>query len=102
MSERVVQVGDQRPFGVGGYVRGGVATRDRGLDQVRPPLAAPRRSIEQADSFGDLGLVPARTVLIFQRDQVAGLGHAAGSPGVMEQHEREQRLGLRLIGHQVG
>ena len=64
------------------------------------PAAGAARASSMARRLVDLRPVPARAVLLLQRHQVAGGVHAGGAAGVVQQHQGEQPLGLRLVGHQ--
>ena len=65
----------------------------------------PTRRIRSARSselpaLVDPGPVPARAVLVLEQDELAVRARPRLPPRVVEQHEREQAEGLRLVGHE--
>ena len=55
------------------------------------------RPLDQRRAFGDRAAVPARAVLLVERDQLAVGGRArARAPRFVQQHQREQADRLRL------
>ena len=60
-----------------------------------PPRSA---SSTSGSAFGDLPLIPAAAVLLFQNNQIAGLIETGRAPRIVQQHEGQQagRLGRRL------
>jgi len=60
-----------------------------------------RRRHSRTIALGDKRPVPARPVLVGQQDQVAVWRRAAGPAGLCQQHQREEALDLRLLGHQL-
>ena len=72
LRERVVQRHDSLPVGVLGDAGAGVAGGDRGLERVRPGRAAePLGARERGEAASDEQPVPARPVLVDQRDRRA-------------------------------
>src|SRR5215467_10552821 len=61
-----VQLGDLRPVDL----LGGLQRRDRGLDDVGAAAAQRDRLVERRPSRSYLGVVPQRTVLIFEEHQI--------------------------------
>ena len=62
--------------------------------------------IEHRDALGDRGAVPAGAVLVLEADGQAVGVDARRAPGIGEQQQGEQPVGLRLarqqLGHQPG
>ena len=75
--------------------------RDRRLQDVRPAPAERQSAVEPGSSRGDLLSVPERPVLIGEEDDAA-VGEACLAAGVVHQHQRQQPVHLRLVGHQLG
>ena len=103
--ERVIQRGDPAPFDVWLDVAAG----DLGLETVgadcgigsRPPAPTNPTIGEQRFGLRDLIVMPAAAVLILERDQVAARVDARVAAGVLQQHQRQQCVGLRLLRHQL-
>jgi hypothetical protein len=101
--ERFIQVGDPAPFDLGLYVAAG----DLGLETVganggigsHPPAPTNPPIGKQRFGLRDLIAVPAAAVLIFERDQVALGVETRVAAGVLQQHQRQQRVGLGLLRH---
>jgi hypothetical protein len=68
---------------------------DCGLDLVRTRPVQLETLSDQRVPFLDLGGVPGRSVLVGQDDEYA-VTHARGTPGVQQEHQREQPEHLRL------
>jgi hypothetical protein len=75
---------------------------DRGLDLVRAGAATLNTGTDNGLAFGDQVPVPEPPVLFGQAGQRALGGDAGGLAGVQQQEQRQQSLGLRLVGHQLG
>src|SRR4051812_5659174 len=69
---------------------------DRSLQRVSAEAARVHRFLKHCHSFRDLLAVPERAVLIFQQDQLTGLGGSRGAAGFLEQHQSKQPNGFRL------
>ena len=95
--EGVVERGDLAPVARLLQVQVG----DGGLHGVGAGLAARDGPLQEPPAFADLLLVPQRAVLVVEQDDLAVAG-AGGSAGVVQQHEREQREDLALVGHELG
>jgi hypothetical protein len=63
---------------------------DRGLHLVRPDRPVRQGCGDQFHSLGDLRSVPQPPVLLPERHQLAGRARPGCSPGVVQEHEREQ------------
>ena len=74
--------------------------RDRRLQDVRPAPAERQGALEPRSSRSDLLGVPERPVLIGEEDDAA-VGEACLAAGVVHQHQRQQPVHLRLVGHQL-
>ena len=68
--------------------------RDRGLQRERTGPAA-QRGFDQRQRFGDLLLVPARAILLFEHDEIAGGVGPRVAPRIVQQHQRHERGGFR-------
>ena len=74
---------------------------DGSLQGVGPRSGRRERFLHPALSLGDGVAIPAGAILVLQEDQIA-LGVGAGqAPGVVQQHQGEQTVGLRLVGQQL-
>ena len=72
LQERVVTRNDCRPVGCGRHRSGDVDGGNLGLQEVRSRLISCRAcGVQGREAGGDHVLVPAATVLLFHRDQVA-------------------------------
>ena len=95
----VVPADDLHPVGLLGARRVGVQGGDRGLGlELAEPVATQRR-LQDGDALGDERGVPAGAVLLGQRDQAAVAPGPRRSPGVVQQHQRQQPRGLLVVGH---
>ena len=74
---------------------------DRRLQLVRPAPAPAQRRLQDRQALGDLVALPAAPVLLLERDQRAAGVDPGRAAGVMQQHQGEQALGLRLVGQQL-
>ena len=74
--------------------------RDRGLQLVRAERRAAEHAAHERDALGDQRAVPARPVLLVERDERAVGARAFGATRVGEQHEREQAGDLAVVGEQ--
>ena len=76
---------------------------DGRLELVGAGLAAAQRAAaDDGLALGDLVAVPAPAVLVGQQDQLAAVAGAGVPARGDQQHEGEQTLDLRLVGHQLG
>ena len=64
--------------------------RDRRLQRERAGPAA-QRLLHQRQRLGDLPLVPAAAILLFENDDIAGVVEPRIAPRIVKQHQREQR-----------
>ena len=97
MPEKTVKRRDLRPvrvLGVGSFVVNG---GDGGLELVGADRAPGQRVREERDALGDLWLVPERSVLQRERDQLPSGARTRQTPRVGQQHEREQSGDLRVV-----
>src|SRR5438128_9680428 len=74
--------------------------RDGCLDLVWTEPPNPQHALDEHPTLGNLGLVPARAILIleYHRTLVVG-GLASRSPRIVQEHECQQAADLRLVGH---
>ena len=78
--------------------RGGVGVQggDRGLElELAAPLAG-QRGLQDRDALRDQVGVPQAAVLLGERHEGAVRAGAGGAARVVEQHQREQPVGLRV------
>ena len=61
-----------------------------------------RRAVELGAALGQRGGVPARAVLVGQRDVAPVAADAGVAARVVDEHERQQAGGLGVVGHQLG
>src|SRR6266498_1329364 len=101
-AQGVVERQDAGPVGGLGAGGGGVQGRDGGLHPVGAEPAEAHRPVEHAHPFDDHRRVPAGAVLLVEQDQLPSCAHPRLAPGVVEQQQREQAEGLRLVRHQLG
>jgi hypothetical protein len=101
LGQGLVERRDLRPVGAVEVRRLGVQRGDRRLDHVGTGAPQLQRADERGAAVCDPARVPARAVLILERDEVAGRVHACGSPRVGEQQQREQPERFGLVGHEL-
>ena len=77
-----------------------VKGRDRRLELVGTVAAEGERAIERCLTFRDLIAVPERAILIAQKDDGA-VGEAGVAASVVQQHQREERVHVGLVRHQL-
>ena len=75
---------------------------DRGLQLVGPRAAQAQRAVELGAALGQRAGVPARAVLVGQRDVAPVAADAGVAARVVDEHERQQAGGLGVVGHQLG
>ena len=101
LHELSIEKGDLPPVGVFRHDRGGVARGDGGLHLVGPRAALAQSGVQQPASLDDASVVPARSVLVLERDQVTRAVNPSRPPGVMEEHERENPERLGFVRHEL-
>src|SRR4051812_16857280 len=95
--EQGVQLRDLSPSGLVERLREAMLGGDAGLGVItREPLTT-RRSREPFDTDADLVAIPKRTVLLFEKQEVAGAVDTAREAGAVEVHQREKCRGLGHI-----
>ena len=94
----VVPADDLHPVGLLGARRVGVQGGDGGLGLELPEPVATQRRLQDGDALGDQRGVPAGAVLLGQGDQAAVPPGPRRSPGVVQQHQRQQPRGLLVVG----
>ena len=99
--QQPIQAEDLAPVGVLEAGRLVVHGRDRGLQLVRTDRRARQRLRDQRDAFRDGRGVPGAAVLFGERDQGAVRTGSRRTPGVGQQHQREQPRHLAVVGQQV-
>jgi len=100
--QNLIQAGDLRPVGILVAWGSHVQCRDRGLHSVGAcPNQGLQRSFDPAQSLGHLRLVPARAILRFEHDGVAVRGGASVAPRIVEEHQRQQGIGVRAVRHDL-
>ncbi len=60
-----------------------------------------QRALERGAPLLDLVEVPERSILVAEEDDRA-VSESCVAPGVVHQHQRQQSVHLRLVGHQLG
>ena len=63
-----------------------------------PSAVARKRGLQDVDALGDEHGVPGTAVLLGERHDPAVGSGAAATAGVVQQHQREQPVGLRVVG----
>jgi hypothetical protein len=76
-------------------------SRDRRLHDVGAAAAERQRAVEDRPALRDLLDVPERAILVAEEDDGV-VGEARLAPRVVDQHQGQQPLHLRLVGHQPG
>ena len=84
--EDIVEREDLAPIGIFGACGAAMQRGDRGLYGIGRGSAL-QRFFDQGQGFGDLCVIPARAILLFQRDQVAGVIEARVAAGIVKQHQ---------------
>ena len=64
------------------------------------PARHPQRLFHQNQALRYLPAIPQRPVLLLQQHDVAACGLAAGTAGIVQQHQRQQPLDLAASRHQ--
>src|SRR5256885_1235872 len=84
--EHVVEPDDLGPVRVLGPRRLAVQGRDRRLQRERTG-PAPKRLLDERQRFGDLLVIPAATILLVQKDEIADRVETRVAPCVVQQHD---------------
>ena len=79
----------------------GMERGDRRLQLVRAATPPSQRRLQRRHALGDRVPLPAAAVLLLERHQRAGGIDPGRAPGVVQQHQGEQALCFRLLGHQL-
>ena len=77
--EKIVKADDLAPIRIFSTCRLAMQCCDRRLKRERPELSA-ERFLDERQGFSDLLLIPAATILFFEKDQVAGFIDACIAP----------------------
>ena len=88
----VIERDDRFPVGVFRIWRAGVNRRDRGLDVILGEFRAPGRKIQELKSCVDERLIPALSILIHERDQIARRVDPSRQACSIERHQRGERI----------
>ena len=88
-SKNIVEAYDLRPIRIFGARRLTMQGRNRRLHRERTGPAA-KSLLDQRQRLGDLSLVPASAILLFENHQIAHLIQTGIAPCVLQQHERDQ------------
>ena len=67
--------------------------RDRRLQRERPRTAT-QGLLHERERLGDLRVIPAATILLFEQDEVAGRVAPRVAPRIVQEHQREKRRRL--------
>ncbi|HEV2377707.1 MAG TPA: SRPBCC domain-containing protein [Streptosporangiaceae bacterium] len=95
--ERLVQSGDLLP--VAGLLQ--VQVGDGRLEQVGPGAPSCHGPLQQHPALVDLPRVPQGTVLVVEGDDLP-IAQAGRFPGVVQQHQRQQREYFGFVRHEFG
>ena len=71
---------------------------DRGLQCIRPGQPRGERALDEREPALDLLPIPARAVLLGEQHHLPLRRRARLAPRVVQQHEREQPVGLAPLG----
>jgi hypothetical protein len=78
----------------------------RRLNLVGTGRAARERTLQDLSAFRNAPLIPQRSKLLVERDQLSIRTDARGAPGVCQQHQREQAadfgIGRQQLSEQAG
>ena len=88
--EHIVEAHDLPPVRRRGVRCLGVDGGNRGLQRVRTDLPRRQRALHKRPALVDLSAVPERSILRLEQNQLAVGRRARLTPGVVQQHEREQ------------
>ena len=99
-SQHAVEREDLRPVRVLGARRLIVQRCDSRQQLILADRSARQGSADERDAFGDRLLVPQRSILLVERDQLAERSGARRAARVGQQHEREQTCDLRIVRQQ--
>src|SRR4030095_6865257 len=72
-----------------------------GLEMIRAQLVAGGGLAQMFYPTRDHGLIPSRTILLFESKDVTFGIHSRGKARGVEQHERDQRVGAGLIPNRM-
>ena len=72
---------------------------DRRLDLVRPNPTPLQGRLHEVDALRDGLLIPLRPILLLEQDQPP-ICDPRFAPGIVQQHECEESLGLGFGGHE--
>ena len=99
--EHAVERDDLRPVRVVGARGFVVHRRDRGLQEIRAHRAARHRVGHELHALRDRFLVPERSILLVERDDLAVRSRSRGAPRVGEEHEREEAAHLAAVREEL-
>jgi hypothetical protein len=74
---------------------------NRRLNLVGTGGAARERTLQDLSAFRNTPLIPQRSNLLVERDQLSIRTGAGGAPGVRQQHQREQAADLGILRQQL-
>src|SRR5579872_4604986 len=94
----LVEDGDLPPVRLCGLRCFGVHRRNRTLDLVRPWTPHAERLFDEPKALFDVRAFPAGAILVLEQHQFAGVTGTRLAPRIVEQHERKQAEGFRLVG----
>ena len=98
--QSAVQMMDLGPVGFGGSCGLRIKRGDRGLQLVGAGAALRHRLLNQPEPLSDARPIPAATILLLQRNQIAVDVDPRVPARVVEQHQRQQSAHFRLTRQQ--
>src|SRR5262247_677979 len=101
--EDAVQGGDLAPVRARGARRLRVEGGDGRLQRVASGGAAAlaQGRLYETDTLGDLLAIPAAPVLVLQQHDIPRVVETARAPRIVQEHEGEEPLRLRLVGQEL-
>ena len=81
--QKIVEPHDLRPVRIFGARRLAMQGRDRRLQRERARIP-PKSLVDQRQRFGDLPLIPAAAILLFQNHQIAGVIETGIAPRIVQ------------------
>ncbi len=78
-----------------------MACGDRGLQLIGPDAAFAQGVVEQRGGLVDLIALPAATILVLERNEVAFAVDARVAPGVLQEHQSEEAGCFGLVRHEL-
>jgi hypothetical protein len=99
--QHAVQRDDLRPVGILGARRFIMHGRDRGQQLILAHGFLRQRRAGERHAFGDRLPIPARAILLVERNQFATRSGARRAAGVGQEHQREQAGNVAVAGQEL-